>query len=158
MNCDGWHIWNISADWTGSHWYFPLFPGKWVAIPISVTQASWHPSALAIRLWLGSEDQQERGVRGPPKGGKLNDYRRGAAASIERDFLPGHNENPSGREGRHVFEVLPDVLGGSSQDGRVHGLSVIDLPPNSIVHICPKWSNEGPPIRQGKGLRRKLAH
>lgn len=89
---------------------------------------------------------------------KLNDYRSGTAASIKGDFLPGHNENPSSREGCHVFEVLPDVLGGSSQDGRVHGLSVIDLPPNSIVHICPKWSNEGPPIRQGKGLWRKLAH
>lgn len=89
---------------------------------------------------------------------RLGDYRRGTAASVKRDFLPGHNENPSGREGGHVFEVLPDVLGGSSQDGGVHGFSVIDLTPNSIVHICPEWSNEGPPVRQGKGLWCKLAH
>lgn len=89
---------------------------------------------------------------------RLDDYRCGTAASVKRDFLPGHNENPSGREGGHVFEVLPDVLGGSSQDGRVHGFSVIDLTPNSVVHVCPKRSNEGPPIRQGKGLWRKLAH
>ena len=88
----------------------------------------------------------------------LNYYRCGAAPSIKRDFLPCHNENPSGREGCHVFEVLPDVLGGSFQDDRVHGLSVIDLASNSIVHICPKWGDEGPPIRQGEGLRCELAH
>lgn len=88
----------------------------------------------------------------------LNYYRRGAAPSIKCDFLPCHNENPSGREGCHVFEVLPDVLGGSFQDDRVHGLSVIDLASNSIVHICPKWGDEGPPICQGEGLRCELAH
>lgn len=88
----------------------------------------------------------------------LNDYRCGAAASIKRDFLPCHNENPSGREGRHVFEVLPDVLGGSFQDDRIHGLSVIDLASDSIVHICPEWGDEGPPVRQGEGLWRELAH
>lgn len=88
----------------------------------------------------------------------MNDYRCGAASSIKRYFVPGHNENPSGREGCHVFEVLPDVLGGSFQDDRVRGLSVIDLASNPIVYICPKWSNEGPPIRQGKRFGRELAH
>ena len=88
----------------------------------------------------------------------MNDYRRGAAPSVKCDFLPGHNENPRGREGCHVFEVLPDVLGGSFQDDRVHGLSVIDLASNPIVHICPKGSNEGPPVRQGKRFRCELAH
>lgn len=88
----------------------------------------------------------------------VNYYRCGAAPSVKRDFLPCHDENPSGREGCHVFEVLPDVLGGSFQDDRVHGLSVINLASNSIVNIGPKGSNEGPPIRQGKGFRRELAH
>lgn len=88
----------------------------------------------------------------------LNYYRCGAAASIKCDFLPCHDENPSGREGCHVFEVFSDVLGGSFQDDRVHGLSVIDLASNPIVHICPKWSDEGPPIRQGEGFRGKLTH
>lgn len=85
-------------------------------------------------------------------------YGRGAAPSVKRDFLPGHNEDPRGREGCHVLEVLPDVLGGSGQDGRVHGLSVVDLASDPVVHVCPKWGDEGPPVRQGEGLGRELAH
>ena len=80
----------------------------------------------------------------------MNDYRRGAAPSVKCDFLPGHNENPRGREGCHVFEVLPDVLGGSFQDDRVHGLSVIDLASNPIVHICPKGAMKALPSVRGK--------
>lgn len=85
-------------------------------------------------------------------------YRGGAAPAIERDFLPGHNEDPRGREGCHVLEVLPDVLGSPPQDGRVHGLPVVDLTSDPVVHIRPERGNEGPPVRQREGLGRELAH
>lgn len=64
----GWHIWNVSADKAGSCWYFPLLPGKWVARPISLTQANWHSSALPITSLLSSENEQD--VRDPVESGK----------------------------------------------------------------------------------------
>lgn len=92
------------------------------------------------------------------KAESLNYYRCGAASSVKCDFFPGHNEHPGGGEGGHVSEVLPDVPGGPSQDGGVHGLSVIDLASDPVVHVCPERSDEGPSVRQGEGLRRELAH
>lgn len=85
-------------------------------------------------------------------------YGCGAAPAIKRDFFPCDNEHPSGREGRHVLEVLPDVLGGPFQDDGVHGLPVVDLTPDSVVHICPEWGNEGTAISQWEGFWRELAH
>lgn len=84
-------------------------------------------------------------------------YRCRAAPPVERHLLPGDDEDPAGREGRHVLEVLADVLGGSAQQLRVGALAVVDLPTDAIVHVSPEGRNEGPAIGQWEGFRCELA-
>lgn len=84
-------------------------------------------------------------------------YRSGAAPSIESDFLPGDDEDPDGREGGHVFEVLPHVFGRSPQQLGLAALPVVDLPADAVVHVCPERRDEGPAVRQRKRFWRELA-
>lgn len=84
-------------------------------------------------------------------------YRRRAASPIERHLLPGDDEDPAGREGCHVLEVLADVLGGSAQQLGVGALTVVDLPTDAIVHVSPEGRNEGPAISQWESFRCELA-
>lgn len=71
--------------------------------------------------------------------------------------MPRGNEDPGCHEGNHVFEVLPDVLCRLLQYFRFHRLSVIHISMDTVVHVCPEWSDEGPAVTQRKSLRRELA-
>lgn len=71
--------------------------------------------------------------------------------------MPCGDEDPCGREGGHVFEVLPDVLRHFLQYFRLHRLSIVHVSTDTVVHVCPEWSDEGSAVTQRKGLRRELA-
>lgn len=71
--------------------------------------------------------------------------------------MPRCDEDPCGRERGHVFEVFPDVLRCPLQDFRICSLSVIHVTTDPIVHICPKWGDEGPTVAQRERLGRELA-
>lgn len=69
-------------------------------------------------------------------------YRSCLASSIEGDLVPCCNKGPGGCEGGHVFEILPNILCCPLQYVWFGGLSVVYIPADAVVHICPKWGNE----------------
>lgn len=85
-------------------------------------------------------------------------YRGCLASSIKGDLVPCCNKGPGGREGGHVFEVLPDILCCPFQYFRFGGLSVEHISADAVVHICPKWSNKRSAVTQGESLWCELAN
>lgn len=89
---------------------------------------------------------------------KFELYRGCLTSSIEGNLVPCCNEDPRGREGGHVFEMLSDIQRRPFQQFRFGGLSIVDISTDAVVHICPKRSNEGPAVTQRKSLWSKLAN
>lgn len=72
--------------------------------------------------------------------------------------MPRCNEDPGGSEGAHVFEELAGVQGCPFQDVWLHGLTIVYISPDAIVHVGPERSNEGATVAEGESFRGELAH